>query len=450
MFKHFLAGLQRVCYCQTRMKSVRVSKVGKGGSDDRTSVSDEGALAESGLKVVASDPFLSEAASILGAMRRTTARVLAACGGAERPVDVAERLGIDRSLAWKMWQVSRGTGAFPSPAHIPGELAVKRFLQAASKHGVPDPMVTQSRNAFEDFQRLITRHAGNRAAVDALLSSFSEEGRTRLETAMRRDGFRANAYLLGVQARAMYQLDAMVNAGDHFMPEVYRVRALVGLRRNRLGVPWIVGRTSLVHAEGPSSEVIREPLGVATESGSAFVLREFCSTPEPDIRRRIIAGVTAEDELQPGRMGQAGAVTVVTGERLHGMPRQPVQSDAVTMAMMTPCERACYDVIAPESLIAGRVRLRVHSTVQVDVPYLRGEEYASIPASEDFEDLGPVADAPEAPEIPRQGEILEWLTARLRVGPDAGRYRLWRVRLRYPPVPSVLAARYAFRQLSAK
>ncbi len=391
----------------------------------------------------ATDAFQTEAANILRQLRRATADVLAACQGVERAVEVSNRLGLDRSLAWKIWNVGQGSGGCPSPAHIPGRAGFHRFLEAAAAIGVNSDAIREANGAYAAFERLTQIHAGDRASATSMLGALSPEGRTRLETALRRDGFRANAYFLGVQAAVMYQADFLLPPLDGFMPDVARIRGHFGLRRNRPNLHWQISRTTLLHSDGPSSLVTRRPLlgGSGTDDLTAlFVLPAFSSQPLPPIHRRVVGGVTFEDELAPGAVGQLAAVDVVTGERMSDMPRQEHRRDAVTMAVTTPCERLVYDIFLAEGLIDSPVTLHVYSTIQSEHPYLRGVDFHGIPIPEQLDDMGRADSAPVAAEVPRQSEMIRWVCS--QIGVPLSQFQLWRLRMRFPPIPIRVAADY--------
>lgn len=387
------------------------------------------------------DQFSDEATLTLKELRRATAEVLGGCHGLDRAVDVAHRLGLDRSLAWKVWQVGQGTKGCPSSAHVPGRAGYRRFLDAAGRAGVLPEVIEHARAAYEKFEELTSTYAGDRATAGSMLSGLSEEGRTRMETAIRRDGFRANAHFLGVQAAALYQLDVLLPFVEHEPRRIVRVRGHIGLRRNRPNVAWVISRSTLVHRDGPSPSVSRVSLSgrQVTNGDLPLILPEFCSRPLPPVERRVIAGVTFEDELQPGPVGQVGAVDVVTGERVEWQPRAGTLSDAVTMAVTTPCERLCFDVLVPEAISAAGLSLSVHSTVQTEHPFLHCAAYL-IPVPESLEELGPAGLAPSTPEIPRHGEMIRWTLA--QAGLFEQPMRLWRLRMRFPPVPSCVAVTY--------
>lgn len=389
------------------------------------------------------DDFSHVATHTLKELRRTTASVLAACHGLERAVEVSDRLKLDRSLAWKIWQVGHGAKSLPSFAHVPGKGGFRQFLEAATRAGVPAGVVADAQQAYAGFEHLTKVYAGDRATAGSMLGVLSDEGRGRLETAVRRDGYRANAYFLGVQAAALYQLDVL-----HLRPDdrraVGRMRGHFGLRRNRVNVPWIISRSTLINSRGPSSDVERTALDRDSisplDNPPSLIVREFSSKPLPALTRRTLGGVTVEDELLPGPVGQMGAADIVTGEYVTWPIDASSSLDAVTMAVATPCERLCYDIIAPAELIPGGLSLRVLSTVQMEHPFLHPTAYC-IPVTESFEELGEPHTAAPTPEIPHHAEMIAW--ALRQSGVTRGPLRLWRLRMKFPPVPSCIAATYA-------
>lgn len=387
--------------------------------------------------------FDSEAVGVLRELRKSCAAILGSCGGVERAIHLTTRLGLDRSLGWKVWHIAQGVGTCPSAAHIPGRQGFKQFLDAANRLGVQPELLGSAMHAFERFRNLTSTYAGDRASADILLGPLSEEGRTRFELAMRRDGFRSQSHFLGVQTQTAYQLDVVLPPREGFMPDVARVRGFFGLRRNRADVSWIIARTTLVHSDGPSATLHRKPLGDNTDN--PLLLTRFCSQPSLPIRRRLLAGVTAEDELMPGSVGQLAALDIVTAELISNMPRREVRTDATLMHVVTPAERLCYDVLLPRDVATPTVR--VHSTMQGEHPYLRDETFGTIPTYESLEALGQADGAPVSPDVPRQRELLEWLLAEL--GIRAADFMLWRFRMRFPPIPACIGLRYNVPQCSS-
>lgn len=394
------------------------------------------------VEVTTPDAFGSSAAETLHAIRAAVSAVLSSIGGMERAVDVATRLDLDRTLAWKIWQVGQGEGPLPSPAHIPGQQGFTLFLEAARRLCDDPAAIQRAHEAFEAFSAFTKRHAGDRAKVDSMLGGLTDQGRERLELALRRDGYRANTHFLGVSAACIYQLDVLIPPQSGQMPDVVRVRGHYGLQWIRPNVSWLLSRSTLVHEDGPTGMLSRQPVG--NESDFPLLV-DFCSSPTPTLHRRVVGGVTTEDELVNDRVGATSAIDAVTAERMTHMPGRPVESDAVTMSVMTPCERLVFDVLIPPMLDANKPDLRVFSTLQSTYPYIRGEHFHRIPVLEDFHDLGTLGAASSlrftpAPEVPDHDRLVRWLAGRL--GDQMQGSRVWRVRMKYPPVPSCLFAAY--------
>jgi hypothetical protein len=201
-------------------------------------------------------------------------------------------------------------------------------------------------------------------------------------------------------------------------------------------VSWIIARTTLVHSDGPSATLQRRPLG--DSATNPLLLTKFCSQPTLPIRRRLLGGVTAEDELLPGSVGQLAALDIVTAELISNMPRRDIETDATLMHIVTPAERLCYDVLLPASVPAPSAR--VHSTMQGEHPYLRDDTFATIPTYESLEALGSADGAPVCSDVPRQRELLDWLFDQLNV--RASDFAMWRLRMRFPPIPACIGLRY--------
>lgn len=385
---------------------------------------------------------------VLAQLRRATAAVLSRMPNpVQRPIDLAGALGLDRSLAWKLWQVARGEGQIPSPKHIPGRSGYRIFADAAVQRGVDSALVTEARDAFDAFHRLGRAHAADRASMDILLGRFTAEGRSRHETALRRDMFRAQSDLLGVQARALLQI-AVIYPDDQkgFMPQVALAKGHYGLQRTRKDAIWPVSQSTLVQAAGPNATHRRSTLGGGADaSGASPLIVEFCSRPTPDVRRRLTDEYMYEDELMPGPIGQAYATDIVLGERVSSIPWEATDHDAITMRVRTPNEHLCCDLWLHERVAsAAPVELEFYTLVNNPLPYARGDKRDRIPLREVISERGRGDRAAPAPEIPRHAELVDWVLN--RVGQPASEFRVYRVQMRYAPIPICLTMTYGLRQ----
>ncbi|MBX3315366.1 MAG: hypothetical protein KF902_00730 [Phycisphaeraceae bacterium] len=409
---------------------------------------------------VSTNDFEAEAVAVLADLRRCVALVLGDLQPCVRASELSTVLNLDRSLGWKLWTLAQSGASSPSPKHVPGRNGFQSFLDAALRNGASAAHVDEARRAFGRFERLSKEHARDRASVEIMLGALTTEGRSRLELSLRRAAFRANAHFLGVQCDTLYQADVVAPDGAGMMPRVVRVRGHYGLTRMRSGVSWVLSRSTLVTPSGKTVAYRRRALseagvwdddghvggtgtGAALVGGPAPVAAAFSSTPTPVVVRRIVDGVVFQDELEPGPVGRASAIDVVTAEIVDKTPEHADAHDAVTARISTPCELLCFDVLLHESLASnGDPRLEVFTTIHSDVPYTLGSRDL-LQTMERFEALGSPDRAAPVAEVPRQAGLVDWMLG--SIGERASAFRLYRLRMRFPPVPALAAATYRLR-----
>lgn len=384
---------------------------------------------------------------MLSALRRAVAAVLNGLPQpVTRPIELSNTLGLDRSLAWKLWRIAQGQGPFPAPKHIPGRSGARIFHEAAARCGAPADLLDASRSAFEAFEAIARAHASDRAALDIMLGGFTPEGRDRHELALRRQMFRGHAHVLGVQTRTLFRMAVVFPAESGYMPEVAMVSGHFGLERTRPGAAWVLGQSTLMQTSGPRESNRRTALhGGQDAARHAPLLAEFCSRPLPQVRRRKVEPWTFEDELAPGPIGRAGAVDVVLGERIAEIPAEPVSRDAVTMRVRTPSEHLCFDVLLHEKACeATPPTLKAYTLVNSNFPYVREDDRDQIPVLETLTDFGRADVAPVAPEVPRHADLMRSVLE--IIGHPAERFRLYRLQMRFAPLPICLSVTYRLRR----
>jgi hypothetical protein len=383
---------------------------------------------------------------LLRAIRAAFSAVVAEIPDANRPVDLARVLDLDRSLAWKVWRVAQGEDALPSAKHVPGRQGIERFLNAASRVGVPGDLIDAAHAAAQSFGEYAARQAGDRATADIILSEYSTEGRRRLDVALRRAAFRSNGHFLGVQARVLAQIDVIMPGPAGHAPCVARVRGHWGLKRLRAGSAWVVGRTTLMRADGPSPATLRTRLtGEALAPGRAPVLERFSSAAAQDLRRSVSAVHSVEDELAPGPVGTQGEADVVCAELITPTAPRRGGPDAVTMRASTPSELLVFDVLLDRSLLTALGGLGIRSaeaftTINGDMPYAHPEKRDLLPIAEPMLHMGRADLAPAVGQIPRHGALLAEVFTQL--GRSPADFELFRLRMRFPPIPMCLLASY--------
>jgi hypothetical protein len=387
--------------------------------------------------------FEAEAVAVLKDLRRSVARVLGDLQPCVRASELATTMGLDRSLGWKIWTLAQGASTSPSPKHVPGRAGFRTFIEAARQHGASAEHIEEATHAFARFEELSKAHARDRASAEIMLGALTSEGRSRLELSLRRAAFRANTHFLGVQVNTLYQVDLVIPGSEGRMPRVARVRAHYGLTRMRSGVRWVLGRSTLVTPGGATGAYTRRALDGVPPAGGAPVVRAFSSTPTPRVLRRVLDGVVFQDELDAGPVGRAGSTDVVIGELVEDVPHSPEPTDAVTCKISAPCERFCYDVLLHHSIAShGSPRMEAYTTIHTDYPYTLGDR-DRIPASETIERMGEAHTAPPMPEVPHHADLIRWMFD--ACAEDPGAYDLFRYRMRFPPMPTLVAATYRTR-----
>jgi hypothetical protein len=391
------------------------------------------------------NPDLLEARAplVLRSLRRSVAEVLGELPRCDTAVELASRLNLDRSLAWKVWRVAQGQHEYPSPKHIPGKLGIERFFEAAQAGGVSSTVLTAARDAYAAFDQLARKHAGDRASADIMLAAMTAEGRPRLEVALRRDGFRANSHFLGMQTHALYQCCVVLPGQRHTMPGIALLKGYFGLRRMRGENRLLIARSQLIQQRGPTANYRRTPLadGGRGNADRTPLVARFCSRPLPDIRRTRVSQFVVEDTLPPGPIGEAGAVDLVTAELFDEIQRDEVDRDAVTARVSIPCERFCFDVFIHKTVAAARPPiLDVFSTMHGEGPFLRPDAGDRMQLPESLQHLGNAATAAPASETPHWVDLIAWLFGRLSAAPAD--FELFRLQMRFPPIPICAAVTY--------
>jgi len=387
------------------------------------------------------------APAVLKDLRAAVAALLDAGGWRDGPsAELSRSLGLDRSLAWKVWTLGGEAGALPSPQHVPGRAGVAKFLDAAEKAGAPADVIAQARDTFARYRELALQHAGDRASADILLGTLTPEGRERQDLSLRRGLFRGNSHVLGVQAALLYHCAAVFPGREGFFASVALVRGYFGLKTMRPGVSWVLGRSTLVQSTGPRLAPRRDTFdGDALDDNAPPLLPEFCRPTGVQVRRRVVEGRTAQDELEPRPIGREGAVDVVTGEVIRDIPIDRGPRDAVTMAVRVPAESLCFDVLLHRDAVApDEATINCYSLVNNEFPFRDQSGIDEIPIAETLIEFGSPTDLRDLAGVAEHDALLARLIS--ATGCRERDFRAVRFRMRFPPLPICIAIHYGARE----
>lgn len=400
------------------------------------------------------DTFESAAARTLRRMREAFAAILDALPEQpRRPSEIRPALGVPQHLARRIAGIVNEEDEFLSAQHFLGERRLEAFYKAAAKKNVPNRLISAAKLAVAELDHLTEVHAGDRESLEMMLLASARKEDEDVSYSHRRSAFLANSFLWGVQAQAHLSCVIHFPSDDPQRGHAASVNGLIGLRRMRPDQPWVIGRvrgTDDQHCERKEGSSPR-PIVPSDDETGGWLLRDFCSQPLPQIRCIKRGESTMEEELQASEVGNAGLMTCVRGSWLpYGVPTRQSESDQVlgnASQVRTPTELLIQDMLMHrDAPVQGEPWVKVYN----DVHQLAG----LAPSYEESRDVlrmgevvtrhGPDVLETDTPEVPRYGEMVRFVCDRL--GCDLNDFELFRVRIRYPVVPSNVLTAVALRK----
>ncbi|MCE7974672.1 MAG: hypothetical protein DYG92_10190 [Leptolyngbya sp. PLA1] len=388
--------------------------------------------------------FEDHLGAVFGAFRGSLISLLSGAGlSATEPQEMARQLGISRNLTWKISKVAGTADMFQAFLHLPGDEGLEIFVSAVQRRGGSSNHLAAFNGARQEFERLVARHAGDRATFDLILDGMGgRDAAERLEHS-RKLAFRGNSGVWGAQARARSTTVLVLpNGSEPERVDVAMLGGLVDLRRLRPRTPWPIFYKHSFDAQGnpdlaPPPE---EPLDPASPD-RANLLREFCSKNLPAISTVPTPG-GVEYVLDSGPIGNLGKCTCFFGSVFRGRAgrfRTAGDTHAEFVSHIhQPTETLQFDVIVderlglgrdPEVLIRGKVGHAGSAHSGLPLPFL--ERAVELP--------GP-RPALESPWVPDYGRLIEWTLSRL--GADPALLRAHRLVMKFPPMHATVSLRY--------
>ena len=392
--------------------------------------------------------FYEDVGRTLTRLRSDLSEVIAAIPDVVRKgADLHRALHIDRTLSWKVFKIASAVDPVAAGPHVPSRGNLRSFLRAAAKQGVPERLIEAASNSADEFEKMVTRHAGDRPTFDSMVSALgSEETAEQLNLVHRRQAFRAQRHILGVHAETHLKFVAMQPSDDPMWLDGVRVEGFVGLRQLRDNAPLIISYSGTRNDDGSVVEVKREPLESVSEPHGVALLRDFCSKPLPELRAvQAQAGIVV-GEIVSRDIGKCAAVTCMEGH----LARKPVQRYSTegnrkggsAIAVRTPVEVAILDLLLHEDTYGPiEPSVFVHAEHAGEMPWdglIHGRH--RLPTHHSVVYLGKGPTALHTPDIPRHAEMARHVFK--RVGWEAERFDVYRCRIEYPVMPSSIGVAF--------
>jgi hypothetical protein len=365
-----------------------------------------------------------------------------------KPQVMSRQLGLDKSLAWKTSRLVSDDDPFAAMPRLPGRSGQKILIKALEQAGATRDALKSVQDSMDEFERLVEIHAGDRETLEVMVANLSPQGASERDETSRKLAFQGNSAIFGVQARVQHTLHVVTPSATPDYVDIAVINGLVDLRRLRSDTPWAVAILRSYNDAG----IEKEYGHVATLDGQTLppntlpLLKDFSSPHLPPLLTSRTTDGGVRFELPPGTVGNTGACTCVNGwiSRAAGCIRRTPddQFGEHGIHWNTPTEVAVFDLFVHRSLtFAHHPKAVVYSQLPGGPTYPRdGHERGMLPLSEPLIELGAPPEL-TAPELPKYRSLVE--TATRALGFPTTDFVGFRLRLRYPPIPTMTVFRYA-------
>ena len=388
------------------------------------------------------------ATECLSGFRAAVAQVLSEIGAShESAAELSRRLGIDRTLGWKLSRIAGDKDPLTIVGHLPGESGFAIFIGAAERSGVVQPTLERARSTYANVKRLIAENAEDRESFEMLLAGYQEPAASEaVMLGHRKAAFRANGFIWGVQARVHYSAAFIGLSDEPGMSSGARVYGFSDFQRMRPDLAWTIRRRRLVHElDGRPVVGVGSPQPIDPEDAAdgSLLLSEFCSTPLPGIRE--VPTHDGDDiQIAEGPVGTQGAVTIMMGEKIRKVGPTARDPDnryiSLGNVLQTPCEVHVFDIFVARSLVEGPHPFTgaLYGTLGGILTPQCGE-HQRLPTAVHVVPLGRGVASARSRDVDRVPELARHVFAKLRW--DEDEFLVFRTRIEYPPIPSEVVVR---------
>jgi hypothetical protein len=398
-----------------------------------------------------STSFDEDVTRVVLQLRSALAGVFSALG---RPIrggtDLQRELGLPGTLSWQLHGLISTPDPVTAATQVPGRQASKRALAAAAAKGVPQALLDRAARAFDDFEACVERHTGSRAAFASMISGLVDSNSAGADLKARRDAFRANSHIYGVQVATRFNTFIFHPGSKPGWNDFLFVHGLVGIQVMRAFDKLFVSR----HRSEPDNpradyvpttpQPVLEPLEDPGGAGPIPVLAEYSSAPLPRFSSEANVGAFREISISGPPVGRTGALSFFLAERWpETVPRDEALHNDGTI--LHPTELAIQDVLVADELAGeyGPPTMGVFGGALHEVRRrYREVDRINVHAQVGFAGRG--VESLQTPAAPKYADMLARLGERL--GWDAGSFHTYRCVIEYPVLHSLVNVTLPVRQ----
>jgi len=407
--------------------------------------------------------FEVESREVIVRLRGALADMIASAPGERaihRASDFQRNFNLTTTLAWRIHRFATADDPFVEAESIPGRTAINLLLDSAGKVNVPQEKIEELSEAFDQFESLVQTHAGNRKAFNAMVLGFASAANPIVDLNHRKQAFHANSHIWGVQVATRLRTFIIRQADDHLV-DVASIQGAVGLCRLHGTMPYELARNRHRYVctdkprEGASLnlEMHGNPIDTAVhpEMNGPALLREFSSNPDLAIRNVIDPDGTMMTELVPSALGRQGRASgMVANIFPRSTPRFEVDEPEKFVSagyLTSPTEVMLTDILIADGAHGPRIpRPRGYVLCNFDGGRRRPEHEVGEPDPSEILDrpavieLGRGPSVLATPEVPRYPEMFKHVCSNL--GWDCNSFHVFRCRVEYPVIPSLVVVEY--------
>jgi hypothetical protein len=384
--------------------------------------------------------FRAEASEVLTSLRNSVADTLSELGNFTKPAEVQRSLRLDKTLSRQVFKLACTSEAMASGNVVPSRTSILRFLDVAKGRGIGIEKVQGVLAAYEQFERLIQTHAGDRVTFNSMVAAAAgvDDEWLASDAQHRRNAFRALSHTMGVQIKTRLQL-FIINGEDGASDcQVAAIGGCIGLRVLRPMPSVRVHGIALSSVRDPAG-VFWEPLGLTSTVGG-HLLDPFCSKPLPALNvseGNDRTGIWRSIEISQPEVGNLGTSTLIFGTVCHKLPiaGEPMR---VHSRSNKPTEVLILDVLVNPRLFVGK-RPSAQGLLGNDDMY--GSEVMALPGKFEPELLGRGPSAVATAEVPHYSDMVSSVGDKL--GWDLSGYSVWRLRVENPLYQSTVSMNWA-------
>ncbi len=381
------------------------------------------------------------------------ARLMHALPGTPRgPASIGRLLGVDKVLASRVAKAAGQRDPIAALLAMPGPAPLRRYVRAAAKRGADKSLVEELLAAIGEFENLIEHEAGDRSALDAILSAFLPASRTEFELRRKQAAFRAMSQLLGVEAELNLSAVFLYPSPDGLHMDVVWLVCLLRLQRLRPGARIKFTSKRLSDPDEPRHAKTLD--GTAVDDLNHLRMLEFCDAPPAELLVEKIGSVVHYTVADHG-FGPQAVVDLIVAEVNHAdLPIERVVRPGrlchLYAGISTPVKTLVLDVFLHDSLFPGvQPQLFIYDTAFEGIadPNNAARDIDRLPLSDTTQPLGGGIMNCRVPEAPRYADVLRTICAKLRWNPE--RFRGYRCRSDYPIYGTQISMAFAARERPA-